>query len=82
MPQAGDRSPFRGMRERDVVPNVGDMGAYHGWGLGMATRASIRRQRATRRALTLVVESTRNAGKHAVEPRATGFARRPKRLSS
>jgi hypothetical protein len=39
------------------------MGAYHGWGLGTGTRGVLRRRRNARRALTIVVESTRDMGK-------------------
>ena len=39
------------------------MGAYHGWGLGTGTRGSLRRRRDVRRALALVVESTKDVAK-------------------
>jgi hypothetical protein len=68
------------MREWDDLPKLGDMGAFHGWGLGTVPRASIRRQRATRRALALVVESTRDVVKLPAEPRGRLSARRHRRL--
>jgi len=70
------------MRQVRAVPNVGHMGAYHGWGLGTGPRTSFRRQRATRRALALVFAATRDMHKPTAKPRATVSAGRGKRPST
>jgi hypothetical protein len=61
---------------------VSAMGAYHGWGIGTATRPSSRDKRATgaasRRSLVLVHDARRDVGKPGAWQRSTGSRRGPR----
>ena len=60
--------PHEGHARHPFAAKGEPMGAYHGWGSANRDAEALRRRRATRRALTLVAETTRDVGRPPQRP--------------